>query len=147
MNERLIISRNGMEYDFTSYTDYNDIGGHFGFIGPDGSFYKVRSLYDDASDRPHNTWAREYIKFYNLSYDSTIGTASTALVKKYGFILYTCYNEWNRSGEELFILPEYDGIYNAEKCETKCKNQSQLATIRKIVQSNLENEINNRKKR
>lgn len=147
MNEKLMVSKNGLEYDFTSYTDYEDIGGYFGFIGPDGSFYKVRRLNDEASERPHNTWAREYINFFNLSYDSEIGTASTALVKKYGFILYTCYNEWNRSGEELFILPEHDGIYSSEKCETMCKNKNQLETIRKIVQSNIENEINKGKMR
>lgn len=133
MEKNQFIEIDGLVYDFNPYDNYEEYGNYLGFIDPEGYYYRVRKIYDIESERPHNTWAKNFMLYHNLSCQDETLTFSLVLVKEYGFILcsYKPSSFFSKSAR-TFLIPELDGICNYELCDKYLTNEKQLETIHQI---------------
>lgn len=130
-NEKnIIIGADGIDYDITPYKNPEDIAGYLGFIDQEGNFYRVRKITDPEYERPHDSWAKNFLAHYNIEKGQNL-TNSTTLIKTYGFLLSSYRCDWYKE-ERTYITAERVGICNEEACETSLHNQKQLDTVRKI---------------
>ena len=134
--EQIKVVKDGIEYDFTPYQDEDMMKNYHGFIGPIGEFYRVRSIYEEADKMPHNSWAKRFIEYHNLKTKNEKLTFSQQLIKEFNFVLCTSYAEVNKDEQEMYVLPNCDGIYTAERCAKLCNNELQLNTIKTLQRLN-----------
>lgn len=139
MEKVIVTGQDSKDYDFTPYRNPEDIKGYLGFIGPDGSFYKVREITDYEYESPHNVWARNFIEYYHLEKPKDL-TSSTTLIKKYGFILSSYQWESFQGERRTYITANHTGVCDEATCEVVLENQNQLDTIRKIRDAELANQ-------
>lgn len=127
-----IVEIDGKVYDFTPYHEIEEIQNYYGFIGPDGSFYRVRSKDAEDIDGPHDSWAKEYIKYHHLPNDFEGLTSSRTLVKQYGFILCT-YTMRYDDAVDLFIIPKKDGIFTIDRLKNTPITEEQYRTAQMVA--------------
>ena len=132
-----IVEIDGKTYDFTPYHEAEDIQNYYGFIGPDGSFYRVRSKYAEDIDGPHDSWAREYMRYHHLANDFEGLTSPRTLVKQYGFILCTYATRYDEQ-VDIFIIPESDGIFTIDRLRNAPITEAQYHTTQ-IVATDIHN--------
>lgn len=127
-----IVEIDGKVYDFTPYHEIEEIQNYYGFIGPDGSFYRVRSKDAEDIDGPHDSWAKEYMKYHHLPNDFEGLTSSRTLVKQYGFILCT-YTMRYDDAVDLFIIPKKDGIFTINRLKNTPITEEQYRTAQMVA--------------
>lgn len=127
-----IVEIDGKVYDFTPYHEIEEIQNYYGFIGPDGSFYRVRSKDAEDIDGPHDSWAKEYMKYHHLPNDFDGLTSSRTLVKQYGFILCT-YTMRYDDAVDLFIIPKKDGIFTIDRLKNTPITEEQYRTAQMVA--------------
>ncbi len=127
-----IVEIDGKVYDFTPYHEIEEIQNYYGFIGPDGSFYRVRSKDAEDIDGPHDSWAKEYMKYHHLPNDFEGLTSSRTLVKQYGFILCT-YTMRYDDAVDLFIIPKKDGIFTIDRLKNTPITEEQYRTAQMVA--------------
>ena len=140
MEKQIKVTKDGIEYDFTPYIEESMMKNYHGFIGPNGEFYRVRSIYEEAYKMPHNSWAKYFMEYHHIKAKDEKLTFSQQLIKEFNFVLCTSYAEVNKDEQEMYILPNYDGIYSAERCAKLCNNELQLNTIKALQRLNFGNE-------
>lgn len=127
-----IVEIDGKIYDFTPYHEAEDIQNYYGFIGPDGSFYRVRSKDVEDIDGPHDSWAKEYMRYHHLANDFENLTSSRTLVKQHGYILCTYVNRYDDI-VDLFIIPERDGIFTIDRLKNTPITEEQYRTAQIVA--------------
>lgn len=127
-----IVEIDGKVYDFTPYHEIEEIQNYYGFIGPDGSFYRVRSKDAEDINGPHDSWAKEYMKYHHLPNDFEGLTSSRTLVKQYGFILCT-YTMRYDDAVDLFIIPKKDGIFTIDRLKNTPITEEQYRTAQMVA--------------
>lgn len=124
-------------FDFQVYFQKEEIQGYYGFIRPDGGFYRIRPKEWEDVFHTHNTWARAFIKQFELEKDDEL-TSSQTLIQKYQFILCS-HAKYFDQDVDTFLVPNHDGVYLLHQLEHLSIPQEQLRTAR-IVASRLEDQ-------
>lgn len=117
--------------DFKQYSNPEDMVGYLGFIDPLGNFYRVREIDDPEWEKPHNTWARQFLNIHGLEREKDM-TDSLTLIKNYGFILCSHRTDLYSGEKRTYIIPDVDCVCDTSRCEVLLKNELQLKTIKDI---------------
>ncbi len=126
-----ITGQDGVVYDITPYQDPNQMKDYLGFIDQEGAFYRVRKITDPDYERPHDSWAKNFIDYYHLEKAKDL-TNSMTLIKKYGFILSSYQEDYWKGERRTYIIAGHVGICDEETCERVVTNEKQLQTIKNI---------------
>lgn len=121
----------GKVYDFTPYQNLEDIHNYYGFIDPEGNFYRVRSKDDNDIDGPHNIWAKYYMQYKNLDRNEENLTSSQILIKKHHYVLST-YRRQYEEDVNIFLIPSKDGVFTSNLLNTELITKEQLHTVQLI---------------
>ena len=88
-----------MQYKYADYKTYynvEDVNGYELFIGPNGEYYKVKTIYESDQDCTHYEWAIGYIEKNNLQplrehkyIKDKCNTDIQILINYLGFIRFT----------------------------------------------------------
>lgn len=132
IEKTIVTGKDGVDYDLTPYQNPADIAGYLGFLDTNGNFYRVRKITDPEHERPHNSWAKNFIEYYGLEKGENL-TSSTTLVQNCGFMLSSYQNGegWLKEGR-TYITTQHLGVCDEAACEIFVTNERQLNKIREI---------------